>query len=687
MLLLVAFVVCFCQTGASAAASKYVLAPDQGDAIAEIMGRGAPLPDRCRFTGGAIELDQARVFYACDAAEIVLLLRPVAAIGWNAGAPKGLTLEVVAGAPPAALLRALESRVAERGSSLAWVSTTTPPQDLPWGLSIVAVVFCAFLWWHVFPAPITLVRAAGIVALAFVVGHSVPPLGAPDNLTLMRWGVLAVGCLYWLAATGAFGFAGVGRSDWVGLVPVAVGLLLREGVALHSVQEIEIRFVSLAIDKHSFVYPFLQLVYLPIAPDPHRLTMHLNGVLGAFACGFAYLFVRRRMQSRAAGVLAGLFLALHPAVARMAPTDGPDSLMLSSWFFGMALLASPPRSPWPLAGGALLVTAAATMRVEGAVYLLGSLLMSNPAVLLSSLRRHGKAGLAIGVVCAALIALHLALFLPANVNNVPTLPSLAALLNPETLLGRPYAACLVVGVLSPLLTGGWLGPGLFAASLLALAPVVEVVGPVTLHRLVPAMALQALLAGVGVYAVLVSWSRSGTVRSLMVTVGAALAAIVTIQNARILTVPYSFNQEYSLVRDNLAPAGGVRSDCALLTVPPPRDDGIHDFAQVLPGMRVLDCRNEDCLGAARSDECVYYVRAAPCYLHQDGVPGECRNDGRWASGGACLVEACQLLERQLALELVESREVGLVETFVDHGGRYPRSATLGLFRVVGVRGR
>ncbi|MEO8601924.1 MAG: hypothetical protein ABI629_05055, partial [bacterium] len=452
--------------------------------------------------------------------------------------------------------------------------------------------------------------AVGVVALAL-----------SDAEWLVRCGSFLLAAVLWLTLSGRFGYAGAEARDWVALLPFAVALAVREGFTLHSVQEIEIQFAQGPVGRHSVVYPLLQLFFAPLVRDPHAFTMHLNGVLGAVACLGMYQFVRQRLASRSAGFLCALFLATHPLLARFSPTDGPYAMLLAAWFCGLALLAPPHADARGLFGGAVLLGIAATTRMEGLVFLAAAALLLDLRQLLAAARRHPDATRAGLLAMALFVTLQMAVLLPLHLGGPTSLggliPSSHALYEsaiwPASYNAGIFTRLVSLGALFGLVTRGHLGLWAFLAMLIVLAPVADswILGPIALHRMIPACALQTLLAGLGAYG-LTAWiplpSRWGWLRVLP---GAALAVAVLVQQRDTLTRPYVFTQEYDLVRRNLPPDGAAHRGCTLLTFNwlAGYDIDLHNIAQVVDDMRVVDCRARDCRAEAMRGPCVYYVRS------------------------------------------------------------------------------
>ena len=274
--------------------------------------------------------------------------------------------------------RAALLRLAQRFGAIAQVHRTLPSESddgaIFAAVFIVAALAVALLlsWrrrrrprsrWGVAAA---CVRAAGVLAIVALLPYEPMPPGAPGN---RQWveanlpvvaSVLPVTVFVWLWLSGQFGWGSPRRSDWPALLVFLLALGLREGYARHGIQELEIYFYwDSFFHRHSVVHPLLQMFLQPLAADPYRLMMHVNGVLGSFATLPLYLFVRQRTNDVNAALLVALFFAVHPIIVQMAPTDGPYSLLLAAWFSGLALLSADEIGPRQLFGGVVLPPPAA----------------------------------------------------------------------------------------------------------------------------------------------------------------------------------------------------------------------------------------------------------------------------------------------------------------------------------------
>ncbi len=537
------------------------------------------------------------------------------------------------------------------------------------------------------PKLVTAIRGAGLIAVVLISLYGAA--ARPDWTLAILFGVLPLVAFLWLIISGFFGYGAARRSDWVGLVPFCVALGVREIFTLHSVQEIEIQFAQGPIGRHSVVYPLLQMFFLPLVRDPQWFTMHMNGVFGAVACLSLYLFVRHRFASRTAAFLCALFLAVHPLVARFSPTDGPYALCLATWFSGLALLSVRPLDARSMFSGSALLGIAATTRMEGSIYLIASLLILDPRGLIDGVRRHrGVAGCACLVV-AVQIAVQMAVLLRFHLAGGTPLSALipsSELLFYVAVWPAPYNDhvfmwLVLLGAASGVLRTHRLGLVAYLAMLVVLAPLAESVwSTVALHRLIPACAVQTIVAGIGAYS-LTAWLPATNRWRLVAVVPGVLAALyIFVEHRSDLTRPYVFTEEYDLVRRHLAPGGVPAADCTLMTLSAivPQDIDIHDFGQVVPGVRILDCRRADCVAALSRGGCFYYVRSAAAYFHPAGVPASCAAVG---ASLACLNEPSASFEKSVELQPVDLRTIDLLHTFPDRWQNYPARAEVGLFRV------
>jgi hypothetical protein len=691
---------------AAARRPEFVVPPGQDELIAEIVGRGTTFPGACRFTGGQVDYTLIRATYACDAGDVSVELQHPAAASPGVRRTVEFAVLVQHGVAPLGFVEALTAHIRSRESAFRWHALggrSRLDSALLMGALIPAAVvllgglgLTIALWrrrrsvgtgarWLTVPVMAAVIRGAGLVAIVLVVLGGTSTLGSGVLSRAAIWfGVAGVAGLFWLTVTGFFGYGSASRTDRIALLPFAVALVLREGFTLHSVEGIEIQFARGPIGRHSVVYPLLQELYTPLASDPHAFTMHLNGVLGALACLPIYLFVRQRLASRTAGFLCALFLAIHPLVVRFAPTDGPYSLLLASWFTGLALLSGPTLDAPALAGGILLLGIAATVRIEGSVIWLASLLLLDVGALSDAFRRHRVTTLCSVAAAAGLGAAQMYFVLGFNAGNFPAAPTLLSMISFVTQSGGLLAALTALGALSGMVTRRWLGLRAFVSMLVVVAPVAYSRHATGLHRFVPACALQAMVAGIGAYT-LTAWLPVTPRRRWAAAVPGVLAALgILVQHRGELTKPYVFTEEYDLVRTHLRPEGILAADCTLLTFNHGAggDRDLHDFAQVATDMPVLGCTETDCLDGLACGGCFYYVRSVACYFREGGVASECASGTTGAGDQAdCLNETAASFERSVKLDPVEVRTIDVLGTFAEFGRNYPPRVEIGLFRV------
>ncbi|MGH9423076.1 MAG: hypothetical protein ACRD3J_24075, partial [Thermoanaerobaculia bacterium] len=210
-------------------------------------------------------------------------------------------------------------------------------------------------------------------------------------------------------------------------------------------------------------------------------------------------------------------------------------------------------------------------------------------------------------------------------------------------------------------------------------------GILVLHRFVPVCGLQAIAAGLGGFWLADLVTGHGRHRALAASIAASVFFYLFALHRSELSVRYAFNEEFELLRRELAPGGVANTDCTLLAFSGRMDSGLHSAGQVLPGMKVLDCWTDACRAAAERGGCVYYFRSVSCYLLDQPGSVSCRTYGTNEAGDLlpCLQPACADLERALHLSQVASRQVYPRETWStgEMSSRYPARALIGLYRV------
>ncbi len=549
-----------------------------------------------------------------------------------------------------------------------------------------------------------IIRLIGTIAIAVFLPFE--SAQSPGSFTawcranaLVLVGVLPTVTFLWLAATGSFGYGSPRRQDWPALLPFAIALGVREGYARHGIAELELHvFTGAFPDRHSLVHPFLQMFLQQFASDPYPFIFHVNGVLGALATLPLYLFVRQRTHSLQTGIMVALFFALHPILVQMAPTDGPYSLLESTWFFALALLSGDSLRGSQLLGSAGLLALAATCRAEGAVFLVASLLLIDVHFLLESVRRHPKA--AAGSFCLVTVLVGLQAYYTFSAHVLPgdSLPSLGSPSLPQMLRAgiwsvdfndKLFVALVGVGGLTGALNPRLrIGLGAVLGAVLVGWPVsaMQVQSFVVLHRFVPVCSLQTIAAGVGA-AWVTSWLTARARENRVVIVPALLAALYLFaRNRHQVHDANAVTEEFWMLRKHLAVNGTVKKECTLLVVGRPMDTDICNFGQVLPGMTIVHCEKEDCVRLAAEDRCFYYLRSLNCFYAEAEVATHCEERTQSATGRIlpCTDPRCMELERKLRLSAVDVRTVAFKDVFFGSPNSWPERADIGLYHVTGV---
>jgi hypothetical protein len=202
----------------------------------------------------------------------------------------------------------------------------------------------------------------------------------------------------------------------------------------------------------------------------------------------------------------------------------------------------------------------------------------------------------------------------------------------------------------------------------------------TVHRLVPACAMQVIAVGVGA-----SWLREALPFGLGRRWGAlapavGLALLLAARTQDEVRGHNAITDEFWLLRSHLAPNGVVEPECTLLAFGRQMDSDFHDFRQIVPGTHWVRCENQDCAQTRIDSECVYYLRSLNCY-NAEKATGRCLDQGSQPEGdrSSCLDPRCARLEGSLALSVVEERTTDLHAAF--RNDVWPHFVDIGLYRV------
>lgn len=552
------------------------------------------------------------------------------------------------------------------------------------------------------------IRVLGFVLIFVLLPHEAP--SAPGLLAWMtanRWvlfGVFPLICLLWAALTGLFGYGSPRRADWPAIAVFLFALAIRELYARHGVQGIELHFHwSTAFDRHSVVYTLYVMFVQALAQDPFKAVMHVNGIVSSLAALPLYLFVRQRTGDSAAALFVALFYAVHPILVQMAPSDAPYGLCFATWFFGLALLTTEEIGPKQLLGAAGLLGIAATCRAEGSLYLLASALLLPLPSLWRAMRRNPLSSALALAVGLCLLAVHLSIVFPGHINAAGSLPLQAMTVESilrAGLLSVDYNDPLLVGLVLVGTVAGIcsrelrLGLGAALATLIVVWPFATTTtgGFTILHRLSPACALQVIAAGVGA-AWITRWiPLIFRQHWLALLPGVAASLFLLVAHRHEIHDEIGITDEFWMLRNHLAPAGLVKTECKLMWVSQNMDTDLSNFEQVVPGIKGVMCDRQDCLAEAAAGGCIYYFRGINCFHSWPPTTPECLASGKTATGGYfdCIKAKCVEIESGLDLELVEQRTVDVHSVFsFEHTtpfeAHFPLQADVGLYRVLGVK--
>lgn len=527
--------------------------------------------------------------------------------------------------------------------------------------------------------------------------------------------VLVCGFL-WLTVTGWFDRDPRRRSErWV-LAPLGVALILRLGVVPRSIEEIEIHLYDGRLPTmHSYVVPLLGRVVRALPGDGHRNAFVLAGLLSALATVPLQRWATRRSGSVTTGLLVAMAYAAHPIVARFGPTDAPYGLMAYTFFVSVALLSAATPS---VVAGSLSLALAVSCRADGVLLVPVAGLLLGRTTLRELWRSHRQA-LLVGAVLASMTAGASWWVLLRDQYTVedPVGRAFALLppISPRQLLWdtlalgggvadspaelaarRVWQALVLLGAFAGLLDRRlrWATAALLGALLLA-APYdpFSWTWPVALHRVVPPSMLLAVAAGGGLAALVRLGERGGPrAGRALFAVSVAIPVVLAATSTPFLTRRWSFNVEWEMVRDALAPSGVEDPTCTVMGFGAKgRDDlDIHDFGQMLFGVDMVDCWRNDCVALARDARCTHYIRGLRCYAASDTLSAECVSPSLTGADALakCLTPACATVESALTLKPVEEREIVPALTFEGAPMRveFPTVAKVGVYQVVGASG-
>jgi hypothetical protein len=97
-----------------------VVPAGQEELLAEMLGRGATLPDGCKLSEGKIEYTTVKATYACPNGNVVFELSHPSRAGGEATRTDRFALTLKSGSPPEGLVPDLVSRIRSREAAFEW---------------------------------------------------------------------------------------------------------------------------------------------------------------------------------------------------------------------------------------------------------------------------------------------------------------------------------------------------------------------------------------------------------------------------------------------------------------------------------------------------------------------------------------------------------------------------------------
>ncbi len=133
------------------AVDEPVIPAGQDDLLAGMLGRGAALPEQCKFAGGEVDHAVIKATYACPGGEVVFELRHPSKAPAGATETARFAITLLSGSPPAGLAEALTSRIRSGETAFEWRLPQSRPKPrlvlfAAAGILGIAVVLGWALW-------------------------------------------------------------------------------------------------------------------------------------------------------------------------------------------------------------------------------------------------------------------------------------------------------------------------------------------------------------------------------------------------------------------------------------------------------------------------------------------------------------------------------------------------------------
>jgi|SRR5262245_60992878 len=111
------------EAGAKAPAAELVVPPGQEALLSAMLGRGATLPDGCKFAGGTADGPTIQGTYTCPSGPVVIEVTHRSNAAETTTQTEDFAIAVQSGAPPEELTDVLASLIHAKEPDFEWVSS------------------------------------------------------------------------------------------------------------------------------------------------------------------------------------------------------------------------------------------------------------------------------------------------------------------------------------------------------------------------------------------------------------------------------------------------------------------------------------------------------------------------------------------------------------------------------------
>ena len=128
------------QTEAAAPSAEWVIPPGQEDLLAGMLGRGATLPDDCKFAGADVDHATIKTTYTCAHGDVGFRLCHPSAAPPGATQTARFAITLQTGTPQDSLKEALVARIRSREADFQWKRIEPPVQRSERPMAVITVV-------------------------------------------------------------------------------------------------------------------------------------------------------------------------------------------------------------------------------------------------------------------------------------------------------------------------------------------------------------------------------------------------------------------------------------------------------------------------------------------------------------------------------------------------------------------